>query len=63
MKSNKNDIEGRASAPCSPSSLTPETDAMIAADQHHLEDDNFFPAATVPAPAPETAKLIPILKQ
>lgn len=23
---------------------TPETDAMIAADQHHLEDDNFFPA-------------------
>ena len=29
---------------CSPSSLTPETDAMVAADQHHLEDDNFFPA-------------------
>ena len=24
--------------------LTPETDAMVAADQHHLEDDNFFPA-------------------
>lgn len=24
---------------------TPETDAMIAADQHHLEDDNFFPAS------------------
>lgn len=23
---------------------TPETDAMIAADQHHLEEDNFFPA-------------------
>ncbi len=22
----------------------PETDAMVAADQHHLEDDNFFPA-------------------
>ncbi len=44
MKSNRNDIEGRSSAPCSPSSLTPETDAMVAADQHHLEDDNFFPA-------------------
>ena len=29
---------------CSPSSLTRETDAMVAADQHHLEDDNFFPA-------------------
>jgi threonine synthase len=24
--------------------LTPETDALTAADQHHLEDDNFFPA-------------------
>lgn len=24
--------------------LTPETDAIVAADQHHLEDDNFFPA-------------------
>ena len=23
---------------------TPRTDAMIAADQHHLEDDNFFPS-------------------
>jgi hypothetical protein len=23
---------------------TPETDALTAADQHHLEDDNFFPA-------------------
>jgi hypothetical protein len=23
---------------------TPETDAMVAADQHHLEDDSFFPA-------------------
>lgn len=25
-------------------SMTSETDAMIAADQHHLEDDSFFPA-------------------
>jgi uncharacterized protein YifN (PemK superfamily) len=24
---------------------TPETDAMVSADQHHLEDDNFFPAS------------------
>jgi hypothetical protein len=24
---------------------TPETDAMISADQHHLEDDNFFLAS------------------
>ena len=24
------------------SNNTPETDAMISADQHHLEDDNFF---------------------
>lgn len=23
---------------------TPETNALIATDQHHLEDDNFFPA-------------------
>ncbi|MEY3895203.1 MAG: hypothetical protein RLZZ214_722 [Verrucomicrobiota bacterium] len=23
---------------------TPETNAMVAADQHHLDDDNFFPA-------------------
>jgi hypothetical protein len=27
MKRNRNDIEGRSSAPCSPSSSTPETDA------------------------------------
>lgn len=45
MKSNRNDIEGRASAPCSPSSLTPETDAMLAADLHHLEDDETCPAS------------------
>jgi len=24
---------------------TPETDAMVSADQHHLEDDNFFSAS------------------
>jgi chromosome segregation ATPase len=24
---------------------TPETHAMVSADQHHLEDDNFFPAS------------------
>jgi len=24
---------------------TPETDAMISADHHHLEDDNFFSAS------------------
>jgi len=31
---------------CSPSSLTPETDAMVAADLHHLEDDETCPAST-----------------
>ena len=29
----------------SPSSLTPETDAMLAADLHHLEDDETCPAS------------------
>jgi uncharacterized protein YifN (PemK superfamily) len=24
---------------------TPDTDAMVSADQHHLEDDNFFSAS------------------
>ena len=33
------------SAPCSPSSLTPETDAMLAADLHHLEDDETCPVS------------------
>jgi hypothetical protein len=31
--------------PLRPSSLTPETDAMLAADQHHLEDDEACPAS------------------
>ena len=30
---------------CSPSSLTPETDALVAADLHHLEDDETCPAS------------------
>jgi hypothetical protein len=30
---------------CSPSLLTPETDAMLAADLHHLEDDESCPAS------------------
>jgi hypothetical protein len=30
---------------CSPSSLTPETDAMVAADLHHLDDDESCPAS------------------
>lgn len=30
---------------CSPSSLTPETDEMVAADLHHMEDDETCPAS------------------
>jgi hypothetical protein len=44
MKKDSDAGSGCPDTTCSPSSLTPETDAMIAADQHHLEDDNFFPA-------------------
>lgn len=43
------DCGGTGRVPCenadSPSSLTPETDAMIAADLHRLEDDETCPAS------------------
>lgn len=39
MKSNSNDIEGRSSAPCSPSSLWPETDQLEECDQYKVDDD------------------------
>jgi hypothetical protein len=38
-------LAGSDAPTCSPSSLTPETDAMLAADLHHLEDDETCPAS------------------
>lgn len=38
-------LAGSDAPTCSPSSLTPETDAMVASDLHHLEDDETCPAS------------------
>ena len=38
-------LAGSDATTYSPSSLTPETDAMLAADLHHLEDDESCPAS------------------
>ena len=47
MENSDNTAYGESdAATCSPSSLTPETDAMVAADLHHLEDDETCPATS-----------------